>query len=62
MVEPLPTVTKDEGEGREEWSIPGSEAICAVALESMTHSPTVEGEAVLFRAATRADMSPAGRV
>jgi hypothetical protein len=53
MVEPLPTVTKDEGEGREEWSIPGSEAMCAVAPESMTHSPTVEGKAVLFRAATR---------
>jgi hypothetical protein len=54
MVEPLPTVTKDEREGREEWSIPGSEAMCAVVPESMTHSPTVEGKAVLFRVATRA--------
>jgi hypothetical protein len=54
-VEPLPTVTREEGEeAREgEWSIPGSEAMCAVAPESMTHSPTVEGEAALFRAATR---------
>jgi hypothetical protein len=34
----------------------------AVAPESMTHSPTVEGVAALFRAAMSAEQSHAGGV
>ena len=46
------------------WSIPGSEAMCDVAPESMTHSPTVEGAAdgvmALFREAMSAEQSHVG--
>lgn len=40
--------------------IPGSETICEVAPESMTHPPALDGLVVLFRAAMRAEQSHAG--